>query len=151
MNFRYLVGQSVMSRSRFHLAIFAKHCFRIVLLLLLAILAGCGQDGPQIAPVHGRVTLDGQPLALADVSFQPEGAKRPSSGRTDSDGRYELMYKRGQPGALVGEHTVRISVSRENVPNPPIIAKEFDTETKLRREVKSGDNEFNFDVTTEKK
>jgi hypothetical protein len=140
-----------MSRLCFPPVIFVKCCCRIVLLPLLVISAGCGQEGPEIAPVHGRVTLDGQPLALADVSFQPEGAKRPSSGRTDSEGRYELMYKRGQPGAIVGEHTVRISVSRELVTNPPIIAKEFDTESKLRREVKSGDNEFNFDVTTEKK
>jgi len=72
-------------------------------------------------------------------------------GRTDPDGHYELNYKRGQQGAIIGQHAVRISVSAENVKNPPIIAKQFDTQSELRREVKSGDNEFDFDVTTEKK
>ena len=123
----------------------------VVLILLLIVLAGCGKGGQQIAPVHGRVTLDGQPLPNADVQFQPDGSQRPSSGRTDADGRYELMYKRGQPGAIVGPHTVRIWVSPEVVRNPPIIAARFDTKSELRREVKSDDNEFDFDVTTEGK
>jgi hypothetical protein len=123
----------------------------IPLLVLLAALVGCGKSGPEIAPVHGRVTLDGQPLLNADVQFQPDGAQRPSTGRTDANGHYELMYRRGQVGALVGQHSVRISVSPENVRNPPIIARRFDTQTELQREVKSGDNEFDFDVTTEKK
>jgi hypothetical protein len=59
------------------------------------------------------------------------------------------MFKRGQPGAVVGPHTVRIWVSPDIVPHPPIIAARFDTNSELRRDVKSGDNEFNFDVTTE--
>jgi hypothetical protein len=125
---------------------------KIALVLLSILLAGCGRsDGPQIAPVHGHVTLDGKPLALADVSFQPDGSQRVSMSRTNLEGRYELVYKRGQPGAIVGMHSVRISVSAENVKHPPIIAKKFDTETELHREVKAGDNEFDFDVTTEKK
>jgi hypothetical protein len=121
-----------------------------IIVALLILIAGCGKRGPQIAPVHGRVTLDGQPLAGADIQFQPEGSERPSRGRTDSDGRFELMFKRGQPGATVGPHTIRIWVSREVVKNPPIIAAKFDARSELRREVKSGDNEFDFDVTTEK-
>ena len=87
----------------------------------------------------------------ADVQFQPDGSQRPSSGRTDADGRYELMYKRGQPGAMVGPHTVRIWVSPEVVRNPPIIAARFDTKSELHREVKAEDNVFDFDVTTEGK
>jgi predicted small lipoprotein YifL len=122
------------------------------LIFLLSLIAGCGESGPQVAPVSGRVTLDGKALAMADVSFQPDGSQRASYGRTDNDGRYVLMYKRGQPGAIAGEHTVRIWVSRELVPNPPIIAARFDTQSELRREVKAGeDNVFDFDVTTEAK
>jgi hypothetical protein len=123
----------------------------VVLILLSIILPGCGSGEQEIAPVHGRVTLDGKPLHNADVQFQPDNSMRPSSGRTDADGRYDLMYKRGQPGALVGAHTVRIWVSSELVRNPPIIAKQFDTQSNLHREVKPSDNEFDFDVTVEKK
>jgi hypothetical protein len=97
------------------------------------------------------VTLDGQPLANADVQFQPDDGRRQSTGRTDSEGRYSVMYKRGQPGAVLGRHTARISFSTEIVKNPPPIAARFNTQSELQREVKSGDNEFDFDVTTEKK
>jgi hypothetical protein len=124
---------------------------RTIVVAFLVLIAGCGKSGPQIAPVHGRVTLYGQPLVNADVRFQPDEPVRPSIGRTDSDGHYELMFKRGQPGAIVGQHTVGISVSPEVVPHPPIIAARFSTQSELHREVNSGDNEFDFDVTTEPK
>jgi hypothetical protein len=120
--------------------------------LLVAVLAGCSQSGPEVAPVSGRVTLDGRPLASADVSFQPDGAQRASSGRTDADGRYQLMFKRGQPGALAGEHTVRISISRELVRNPPPIPARYDTQSELRREVKADeDNVFDFELKSDAK
>jgi hypothetical protein len=122
------------------------------LFLLLSVLAGCGESGPQVAPVSGRVTLDGKALELADVVFQPDGSQRASYGRTDSDGRYQVMFKRGQEGAIVGEHTVRIWVSRELVPNPPKIPARYDTESELRREVQSGeDNVFDFDLKSDGK
>jgi hypothetical protein len=124
---------------------------KIVLIVLPLAFSGCGESGPEIAPVHGQIKLEGQPLANADIQFQPLGSQRPSTARTDAEGRYELAYKRGQAGAMVGKHSVRIWVSPEVVQNPPIIAKEFDTASTLEREVKPGDNEFNFDVTTEKK
>src|SRR4051794_14430199 len=127
----------------------SKHLW-LGLILFPFVLSGCNKSGPKIAPVHGQVTVDGRPLKFVDVSFQPDDSQRPSMGQTDADGRYELGYKRGQPGAIVGSHTVRISISAENVRNPPIIAKEFDTQTTLRREVEPHDNEFDFKVTTEK-
>src|SRR6476619_2717432 len=96
---------------------------RTVILVCTAIaLAGCDQGGPQVAPVHGRVTLNGQPLANADVEFQPDDKQRGSTGRSGPDGRYSVIFKRGQPGAIVGPHTVHISVSNEIVKNPPQIA-----------------------------
>ena len=123
----------------------------VVLILLLIALAGCGKGGPQIAPVHGRVTLDGQPLAKADVVFQPDGSQRGSTGRTDAEGRYELAYKRGQMGAIVGPNTVRIHVSAELVRNPPPIPARYAAKSELHPEVKPGDNEFNFDMTSDPK
>jgi hypothetical protein len=110
---------------------------------------GCGGGGPQVAPVTGRVTLDGRPLEHADVTFQPDGARRPSIGRTDAGGRYELAYKRGEPGAIVGEHTVRIYVSPELVANPPRIPARYDTESELRVEVQDDENVFNFDLKSD--
>jgi hypothetical protein len=117
--------------------------------LAVVTLPGCG-GGPEVAPVTGRVTLDGRPLEHADVTFQPDRSQRPSNGRTNADGRYQLAYKRGQPGALVGEHTVRINVSSELVAKPPAIPARYDAESELRAEVKSGEeNVFNFDLKSD--
>jgi hypothetical protein len=121
------------------------------LLLLGLLISGCRKSGPELAPVSGRITLSGKPLEKADVVFQPENGKPPASGRTDAEGRYTLAYKRGVMGGLVGQNTVQISVSRELVRNPPKIAAKFNTQSELHREIKPGENEFDFDVTTEGK
>ena len=126
-----------------------KLCFWLLLLGLLT--DGCRKSGPELAPVSGRVTLAGKPLEKADVVFQPDNGKSPAVARTDAEGRYELAYKRGVVGGPVGQNTVRIAVSPEVVRKPPRIAARFNTKSDLHREVKPGQNEFDFDVTTEAK
>jgi hypothetical protein len=113
-------------------------------------IAGCDQAGPQIAPVTGRVTLDGEPLQNADVLFQPDGSKPPSAGRADSNGHYELAYKRGVMGGTVGSNTVQITISSDVVSDPPNIPARYNTASELKKEVKSGPNEINFELTSDK-
>jgi hypothetical protein len=67
-----------------------------------------------LAPVSGTVTLNGEPLAGADVHFQPIGSKEnPNPGpgshaKTDDQGRYSLRVDERQAGAVVGKHRVMI-------------------------------------------
>lgn len=78
---------------------------------------GCGGDGKYV-PVSGTITYNGSPLKGAMVSFQPvaksgmDAGGVGSTGRTDDNGRYTLDASTPQPtpGALVGKHTVRISL-----------------------------------------
>ena len=119
--------------------------------LLICVATGCGRSGPEVAPVTGRVTLDGRPLETVDVVFQPTDGKPPSTSRTDADGNYELLYKRGLMGARVGEHTVRIGFTSGIVKNPPNVPARNNTGSELRAEVKPGGNEFNFDLKSEGK
>lgn len=128
---------------------------RIVCLMLgAALLSGCGGSGPEVAPVSGRVTLDGAPLAGARIRFQPEASGgSPSHGTADADGRYVLGYKRGQPGALIGWHAIQIEPSRHGDPEsktkPPAVPARYNAESELREEVKAGeDNVFDFALTT---
>jgi hypothetical protein len=68
------------------------------------------------------VTLDGQPLANGVVNFQPirqgQGDKPGpgSSGACDVGGRYVLETIHGEPGAVVGEHRVRIYSKKSDGP-----------------------------------
>jgi hypothetical protein len=119
--------------------------------MLFLIAAGCGKSGPEVAPVKGRVTLDGRPLSTVDIVFQPENGKPPATSRTDEEGNYELLYKRGQNGAPVGQHTVRIAFTSGVVKNPPSIPAKYNTASELKREVKSGSNEIDFDLKSDAK
>jgi hypothetical protein len=119
----------------------------ICFVLLVMSVAGCAEPGPELAPVTGRITLDSNPLEKADILFQPGDSKPPSAGRTDADGRYQLAYKRGVMGGSVGPNTVRITISPDVVVSPPNIPARYNTESELTREVESGQNEFNFDLT----
>ena len=91
---------------------------RLALGLALLLALGCG--GRKFVPVSGKVTLNGQPLAGATVSFQPiaEGsveAAAGSVGKTDAQGEYTLTASTGQGGAAVGKHRVMISLLNPKV------------------------------------
>ncbi len=81
----------------------------VVIVFLPAVVAGCRKnDG--LVPVRGTVTYRGNPLPNALVVFMPETPDvLPSSGLTDSNGRYELMTIVPGDGANVGKHRVTIT------------------------------------------
>ena len=71
------------------------------------ILTTCGCSGKDYAiKVEGVVTLDGNPLAGATVSFLPVGVGRSASGRTDQDGKFMLSTYQTDDGALAGSYKV---------------------------------------------
>ena len=80
----------------------------------LALVAGCGEEPPELSEVGGVVTLDGEPLPEVTVTFMPlrgegEEPKASSTAVTDDAGNYSLTYRaRGEtlPGAAVGSHVV---------------------------------------------
>jgi hypothetical protein len=124
--------------------------------------AGCGSS--DVAPVSGRVTLDGEPVANARVTFQPLGsAENPNPGQgsygiTDAEGRYSLtMVGSKRSGAVVGKHRVSIQSPRgpsDQFPQAPprpskMIPREYNTETKLEFDVRrGGTSEADFNLTT---
>jgi hypothetical protein len=133
-------------------------CTRYALLTALFI-AGCSNSRSDVTPVSGRVTLDGRALSGARLMFQPEASGgSPSYGTTDQEGRYELGYKRGEKGALIGMHLVRIElgVDARDGGNKGaarrVLPVRYNTESDLRREVKAvADNNFDFDLKSEAK
>lgn len=111
--------------------------------LFSVFLAGCSNtpdDMPKIAPVSGVVTLDGQPLPDAEILFQPTSG-RASTGMSDENGEYTLLFNRNTYGAKVDNHDVSI-----------ITYKQFDeTLSKLTATVTDGDNVINLDLKSKPK
>ena len=118
----------------------------------MTVLSGFGSDGPELAAVSGTVTLDGTPLPNALVVFNP-GNARPSEGRTNDEGYYELQYTRERYGAIIGTHQVMITSKvgvdeegNEIVDEQELVPAKYNTETTLSQEVESGSHVFDFDL-----
>lgn len=89
--------------------------------------AGCGsaEEPPpfqeELVPTAGTVTLDGQPLAGATLTFIPESGGETASGFTDAEGRFELstlaanLSADERKGLVPGQY--RVIVSRITMPD----------------------------------
>src|SRR5687768_8641325 len=96
--------------------------FRFDLALRLALggmvvclgVVGCGQAGPKLHPVQGKVLFKQQPAEGAQVVFQPVGGAGEAqpltpSGTTAADGSFTLnTYPHGE-GAVAGDYVVLVS------------------------------------------
>jgi hypothetical protein len=76
----------------------------------LLLIAGCGDSGPSLSPVSGKVTRGGKPLEKVLVTFYPVSGGVGSSGMTGSGGSFILISQSGRPGAVAGKHKVTISL-----------------------------------------
>lgn len=63
--------------------------------------------------VGGRITLDGQPLSKAVVTFDDETDGTFSFGLTDTGGNYTLRFDSDAVGVKPGKKIVRISTTRK--------------------------------------
>jgi len=103
---------------------------------------------PDLVPVIGTVTLDGKPLGEVTVMFQPENG-RASIGKTNAEGKYELVFTEVAKGAKVGSHHVSFSQEipeddiRATMRPPKYLNRSFDVE------VTAEPNVFDFDLAEE--
>lgn len=149
----------------------------VVLCVLGLTCLGCGPGGPELADVSGKVTMDGEPLDNALVTFTPVEGGRASSGKTDENGHYTLAYA-DRMGAVVGKHKVRVTTLSEveekdtsqmrsdseaykkqamggsasdydnATVTEPIPAK-YNDQTELTFEVESGSDTYNIELSSE--
>ena len=129
----------------------------LALAALVAVLGsvfGCGDAN--LGRVQGTVTLDGQPLEGAMVTFAPVEGGRPAAGRTDARGRYQLVYSRDAGGAMIGEHLVTISTYDERPGEndedqiiPERVPAQYNANSELKVTVEPGSNEMNFELESE--
>lgn len=84
--------------------------------LALFLCVGCGPSGPELVPVTGKVTLDGQPLGLKNIYFSPEEGTSGAGagGNSKADGTFELLAVVGGAvedlkGAPVGKYKVVVA------------------------------------------
>ncbi len=142
----------------------------VVATILVLIPAGC-DNGPNVAPVHGKITVGGKPLTEGNIVFMPSNG-RMAHGKIQPDGSYRLTTFESNDGALIGDHSVTIEavvvesnaaelktleeeISNENQPRRLIVKETHlvpekyadPLSSELKATVKDqDDNEFNFDL-----
>ena len=126
-------------------------------LMLAACTLGCGRAGPEIVPIEGIVTHNGEPVPNLRIYFVPTDG-RPSWAISDANGRFVLDYDIDHDGAKVGTHTIWVLDEGSNVdptaamsggPRPKrspaisqIVEKYGREKSTLQVEVKKADRHF---------
>jgi hypothetical protein len=82
-----------------------RFAFATLFLSLAVIISGCGES---YHPVTGTVTLDGQPLAEATVSFNSDDGKTGGAGFTDASGNFTIESVSGKKGLIAGNYKVTV-------------------------------------------
>ena len=131
-----------------------RRCVGPCLIAFLLSLTGCG--GGDLGSVTGTITLDEAPLSDALVMFNPIEGGRPSAARTDTAGKYELVYNRDKKGAEFGEHIVEITTGDELVQDDDTVKtiaekvpKKYNFDSELTATVKKGAQEIDFALDSE--
>jgi hypothetical protein len=100
--------------------------------------SGCGGSGGKPVKTEGLVTLDGQPVAGATVTFHPEAEQgHVATGLTGADGVFQLQTYAEADGALPGDYKVTVSKTESMEPPPaaddPAKHKEWMMKTMFNR------------------
>lgn len=132
----------------------------LAIALLAIALVGCGEDlgydQVELIDVTGKVTLDGNPLAGAQVRF--ESADRAGAeGVTDAAGVYRLMYDNQTPGSTPGTKIVRITTAGaaeegadpDNPTPGNTIPPQYNRESRLQADVSASNKSFDFDLKSQ--
>ncbi len=145
------------------------------LLVGLVAFAGCDSDPSKVKTeyVEGVVTLNGEPLPMAQLTFNPVSSEgKAAFGASDKDGKYMLTTDGGKidGGAVTGEYVVTVEkrdvppiadVSTDpDKPSPPIAVKiaplvtpakyKDVTTSDLKVKVEKGDNTINLELAGKK-
>ena len=130
-----------------------------------ACVLGCGSSGPELAGVTGTVTLDGEPLPNAVVTFIPEASATPgdkslrmATATTDDGGWYRMQFSTARTGVQPGKYKVAISTFRSAEENdegamdpgaPESVPDVYNRKTTLTADVPSGGGTFDFELKSD--
>lgn len=128
-----------------NMAKFSVHGFVLATALILTCL-GCGKSS-NMAPVNGKVLLDGQPLTQGVVMTLPVSG-RGAKAKIQSDGSFELGTETSADGATIGVHKVAVAAYASGARQGPesgqgklLVPQRYTSpdESQLTIDVKAGD------------
>lgn len=124
-----------------------------ICLFVTAIAVGCNDSPYEVAPVSGKVTIDGTPITSGKVMFAPVSkdasvkSGKPGFGRLQADGSFTISTYGEQDGAVVGKHwaTVITSKDEKHGPNIPRFAR-YTVRSGTLEVQANQENQFEIDI-----
>jgi hypothetical protein len=115
-----------------------------------------------LVSVSGTITLDGEPLAEAVVTFNDTSDGTFSYGLTDTSGRYVLQFDSVKQGCKPGTKRVEISTKRKilglntseeggddsDAPAVELVPAKYNKDSELTVEVNSSSTTHNFELSS---
>lgn len=129
----------------------------LAIVMLAIVQVGCSQKptGPDRGVVHGKITLDGNPLTAGMINFAPMGvAAGPACGLPLKNGQYASDAK----GPIVGKNRVEVRARRQTSAQPQntdgdwkssyieAIPDRYNAQSTLEVDVRPGENTFDFEL-----
>jgi len=71
-------------------------------------IVGCGESGPKLEPVNGKVMKDGKAMTNVTISMVPEGSGIAATGTADSSGNV-VVQTNGGVGAVIGKYKIGVT------------------------------------------
>jgi len=134
---------------------FPLSCVRAAISLLVALGACCesGCAGGTKAKLHGKVALDGQPIATGSISFVPVDGKGRTTDAAIQDGQYTAEVPLGSQRVEIRARKVVGTRKLYDTPDSPTrevfeetIPAQFNSRSKLTQDVKPGDHQVDFEL-----
>lgn len=129
----------------------------LAIVMLAVVQVGCGQKptGPERGVVHGKITLDGNPIANGTVSFV---AMAPDGGPAWATSLKDGQFVSGDVGPVVGKSRVEVRARRQASAQPQnpdgdwkggyveAVPDRYNAHSTLEVDVRPGENTFDFDL-----
>lgn len=133
---------------------------KLWLILGMMVFCGCGQKDVPRADVEGSVTFEKKPISEGVILFIPIPGVQGAPVQLDiKDGHYSSKAdKNDRRGVVIGQNDVQIMMvagtgKKVRSPDGDLIDEtvqsipvRFNEQTELRRDIKRGVNELNFDL-----
>ncbi len=112
--------------------------------------SGCGGNGK--AKVHGKVTLDGQPVPAGSVSFTPVDGNTPTAGGVIKDGTYTAEVPYGSMRVEIRSPKAMAAPKPTAGPSherfEELIPPQFNSQSKLVKQINASSSELDFELTS---
>ncbi len=125
---------------------------RILSLVAVVLLVGCGDSGPPRAKVTGKVTYKDQPLETGTITFVPQDPGHPYGyAEIRANGTYTAHTPDFGSGVAIGSYKVMISAVKDTGPESPVVPLipdhySSDQMSGLTAEVSQGENVIDFSL-----